>query len=181
MGMMAFHLLFPDEAADECRTVVPVGISDLPRRTFVFMEAYCADPRCDCRRVILNVVDAETHDQVATINYAFGPPQPPFDDEGQMFLDPLNPQTAMSPAFLQLTADMMARDRAYHDRLVRHYTMWKRVVDDPSHPDQATLQAVRHRGRSPSPGPMRRSGPKAGPNDPCPCGSGRKYKKCCRA
>lgn len=24
-----------------------------------------------------------------------------------------------------------------------------------------------------------RSGPKVGRNDPCPCGSGKKYKKCC--
>jgi uncharacterized protein YecA (UPF0149 family) len=24
-----------------------------------------------------------------------------------------------------------------------------------------------------------RRGPKIGRNDPCPCGSGRKYKKCC--
>ena len=24
-----------------------------------------------------------------------------------------------------------------------------------------------------------RSNKKAGPNDPCPCGSGKKYKKCC--
>jgi hypothetical protein len=24
-----------------------------------------------------------------------------------------------------------------------------------------------------------RAGPKVGRNDPCPCGSGRKYKKCC--
>jgi hypothetical protein len=141
--MMASHLLFSDEAASECCTVVPVGISDLPRRTVVFMEACCADPPCDCRRVMLNVVDAETHDQVATINYAFEAPHPPFDDEGQMFLDPLNPRTAMSPAFLQLTADMMVRDRAHHDRLVHHYAMWKRGVDDPSHPDQARLQAVR--------------------------------------
>ena len=23
------------------------------------------------------------------------------------------------------------------------------------------------------------NGPKVGPNDPCPCGSGKKYKKCC--
>jgi len=87
------------------------------------MEAYCADPQCDCRRVMLNVIDAERHDNVASINYAF---EPPFEGEGQMFLDPLNPQSAMSPAFLELTADMMAHDRAYHDRLVRHYTMWKR-------------------------------------------------------
>jgi SEC-C motif-containing protein len=29
------------------------------------------------------------------------------------------------------------------------------------------------------PGPIRREGPKIGRNDPCPCGSGKKYKKCC--
>lgn len=178
--MIGFHLLFPDEAENECRTVIPVGRTDLPQRTFAFLEAYSADPRCDCRRVMLNVIDAGTHNHVATINYAFEPPMPPFEDEGQIFLDPLNPQTAMSPAFLELTADMVARDRGYHDRLVRHYTMWKRVVDDPSHPDQEKLRAVREDTELSS-RPVRRSGPKVGPNDRSPCGSGRKYKKCCRA
>jgi hypothetical protein len=180
MGMVGFHYLFPEEAADEGRTVVPLGRAGLPNRTFVFMEAYCADARCDCRRVMLNVIDAETHDHVATINYAFEPPKPPFDDEPQMFLDPLNPQTAMSPAFLELTADMLAHDRGYHDRLVRHYTMWKNIVDDPSHPAQAKIRSVRDEDDSPASEPVRRSSPKIGPNDPCPCGSGRKYKKCCR-
>jgi SEC-C motif domain protein len=28
---------------------------------------------------------------------------------------------------------------------------------------------------------VRREGPKIGRNDPCPCGSGKKYKKCCGA
>jgi len=36
---------------------------------------------------------------------------------------------------------------------------------------------------APAPGadgrPMRREGPKVGRNDPCPCGSGKKYKQCC--
>ena len=27
--------------------------------------------------------------------------------------------------------------------------------------------------------PIRREGPKVGRNDPCPCGSGKKFKKCC--
>ncbi len=31
----------------------------------------------------------------------------------------------------------------------------------------------------PAPAPIRKSGPKVGRNDPCPCGSGKKYKKCC--
>ena len=179
MGMIGFHLLFPDLAETEVRTVTPLNRVGLPSRTFVWMEAYCADRRCDCRRVMLNVLDGDTHDHVATINYAFEPPTPPWEDEPQMFLDPLNPQTELSPAFLQLTGEMLAHDRAYHDRLVRHYTMWKRVIDDPTHPDQAKIRSVREEDGSWQP-PVRRAGPKVGPNDPCPCGSGRKFKKCCR-
>ncbi|VGO15967.1 hypothetical protein PDESU_04556 [Pontiella desulfatans] len=35
--------------------------------------------------------------------------------------------------------------------------------------------------QAPKPTPIRKNVPKAGRNDPCPCGSGRKYKKCCGA
>ena len=34
-------------------------------------------------------------------------------------------------------------------------------------------------GYAPSPGTYVREAPKVGRNDPCPCGSGKKYKKCC--
>ncbi|MBU8921578.1 MAG: preprotein translocase subunit SecA [Bacteroidales bacterium] len=34
-------------------------------------------------------------------------------------------------------------------------------------------------GRPPQPRPAMREEPKVGRNDPCPCGSGKKYKKCC--
>ena len=33
----------------------------------------------------------------------------------------------------------------------------------------------------PAPAPYERDAPKVGRNDPCPCGSGKKYKKCCGA
>jgi SEC-C motif-containing protein len=36
-------------------------------------------------------------------------------------------------------------------------------------------------GQPPHTDPVVRSGPKIGRNDPCPCGSGKKYKKCCGA
>lgn len=51
-------------------------------------------------------------------------------------------------------------------------------------------RAYRHfkaQRRPPAPGvrrsrePVRRAAPKVGRNDPCPCGSGRKYKQCCGA
>lgn len=34
-------------------------------------------------------------------------------------------------------------------------------------------------GKMVTPKPFRRESPKVGRNDPCPCGSGKKYKKCC--
>jgi SEC-C motif-containing protein len=34
-------------------------------------------------------------------------------------------------------------------------------------------------GEGPAPKPVVRSAPKVGRNDPCPCGSGKKFKKCC--
>lgn len=36
-------------------------------------------------------------------------------------------------------------------------------------------------GRAPERAPVRRTQPRIGRNEPCPCGSGRKYKKCCGA
>jgi SEC-C motif-containing protein len=36
-------------------------------------------------------------------------------------------------------------------------------------------------GTTPKPKTERHEGPRVGRNDPCPCGSGRKYKKCCGA
>ena len=36
-------------------------------------------------------------------------------------------------------------------------------------------------GQPPTPVQVVRQGPKIGRNDPCPCGSGKKYKKCCGA
>ncbi|MBD3268369.1 hypothetical protein GF373_17010 [bacterium] len=52
-------------------------------------------------------------------------------------------------------------------------------------PQQQQMTAHRGDGSGASGGTKRkggakRSAPKVGPNDPCPCGSGKKYKKCCK-
>ena len=185
MSLMAFHVLFPEEAKKESRTVTPVNLGKLPGHTFLFVEFYCVDPVCDCRRVMLNVIDTESQKHVATINHGFEPPKPPFEDEGQTFLDPMNPQSSMSDALLDVFEDMVAEDDGYRQRLERHYKMWKRVVDDPSHPDHHKVRSEFHDDPDFEPAfprqePVRRDGPKLGPNDPCRCGSGKKFKKCCR-
>ena len=49
--------------------------------------------------------------------------------------------------------------------------------------DAPSLPGGEQEPAAPAPGadgrPLRREGPKVGRNDPCPCGSGKKYKQCC--
>jgi len=54
---------------------------------------------------------------------------------------------------------------------------WKYTIEvDPNKPEDVTdLELLQNR---PKP---REASPKPGRNDPCPCGSGKKYKKCCGA
>jgi preprotein translocase subunit SecA len=76
----------------------------------------------------------------------------------------------------------------YHAEPVEDYQQRRRVETTLSHPEAAGL-AESHRqqeqaantpvGGPSKPATVRRSQPKVGRNDPCPCGSGKKYKRCC--
>jgi preprotein translocase subunit SecA len=130
-------------------------------------------------------MDHEKHAPIIHTQHAFEPPKPPFEDEGQTFLDLMNPQSALSDDLLDMFKKMVADDEKYRQRLERHYKMWKSVVDDPSHPDHAKVRSEFHDDPDfepafPRQDTVRRDGPKVGLNDPCPCGSGKKFKKCCR-
>lgn len=183
--MMAFDFIFPDLAQQEARTFLISGDGDLPAGAYVFREFYCEQTRCDCRRVLLHVHWAEGDEIAASISYAFDPPDHPYRVEEQIFLDPLNPQTSKADTLLWMFEEMIAHDSAYRERLIRHYELWKSVVDDEKHPQHNKLRPHMRVDRSYTPvfperEPVRRAGPKVGRNAPCPCGSGLKNKACCR-
>ena len=54
--MIGFHHLFPDIAKKEMRTAEVRNDPILPPDSYVFVEFYCVDPDCDCRRVMLNMI-----------------------------------------------------------------------------------------------------------------------------
>ncbi|PMR72245.1 preprotein translocase subunit SecA [Billgrantia endophytica] len=58
----------------------------------------------------------------------------------------------------------------------------EKAAADSRHDDPEAAEG-KQSAQAPLPGtdgrPMRREGPKVGRNDPCPCGSGKKYKQCC--
>lgn len=112
---------------------------------------------------------------MATLSYGFDRPKRWLREEGQLFLDPLNPQSELSDWFLEAFATALEEEPELRARLERHYEMSKRhplaQKDGGVGVGQTTFGNRR---------PVLRSGPKIGPNEPCPCGSGKKFKRCCR-
>lgn len=140
--MVEFASRFGELAARETRVVIlPSPQNGLPAAEYGFLEFYCNEPTCDCRRVLLQVRRADDPDRVlATINYgweseAFYARWLHGDREGareirSAELDPLNPQSPLAPALLSLFRGVVLSDRGYIARLKRHYRMFKEAQRD---------------------------------------------------
>jgi hypothetical protein len=134
--MTPFHHRFPEVAAKEIRSVVVgPGPGPVPPGEYAFMEFYCEDPACDCRRVFLQVFSPARPEAIlASINFGweslefyrenlpYDPKAPREIKEGS--LDPINHQSRLAPALLKLFRESVA-DAAYVARLKRHYEMFK--------------------------------------------------------
>jgi hypothetical protein len=127
-GMVPFVRFFPQQGTAETRVLTTQGHPVLPDDEYALLESFCADPGCDCRRVMLNVIGRRQQDVLASISYGF--------DHGQElagpFLDPLNPQSQYARTLLTLVAQILA-DPTYAARLESHYYQVKRAAAGPSH------------------------------------------------
>ena len=80
-------------------------------------------------------------------------------------LNMASPQSKYAPAFLQFFKEVLLKDKAYIKRIVRHYEMFRDYVE--KNPEK--MESL-----TPYENPE-----KTGRNEPCPCGSGKTFKKCC--
>ena len=128
--LIPFHEVFPDVADAETRSIMRMQRDGSGMEEFFFVEMYCPDPECDCRRVTLWVVRAEDGTVAATIGHAFEPPSEHEDPswrqavDEQTFLDPLNPQSEQAEELLDIFENVVLGPD-YQARLERHYQMVK--------------------------------------------------------
>jgi len=148
--------------------------NELPAGDYGLFEMYCDEVNCDCRRVIINVISNLSNKSVAVIAYGweshnFYARRLNIDTRSNKLteydldmlaelkgpcLNSMSPQSNYATDVLKLVSEHALSDIAYVDRLKRHYKLFKeKLIDQKQN--------------------------KAGRNDPCPCGSGKKYKKCC--
>jgi hypothetical protein len=136
--MEPFHSVLPDLAMKEIRVAHLRGDGELPDGEFGFVELYCNEANCDCRRVVINVMSPATGSKVwATINYGWESLE--FYEKWMQnkalakeasgaSIDTLNAQTPYSRAFLRLF-QWVLEDELYVERLKRHYALFKECIE----------------------------------------------------
>ena len=135
MPMTPFMDRFPELGARETRSATVTEGQYLPAGEYGFLELYCNEPGCDCRRVTILVLRRETGWSKiwATISYGWesvdfyrewgGAHSDPIEMKGPC-LDPLNAQTKYSSALLNLFR-VFLQSTDYVERLKRHYQMFR--------------------------------------------------------
>jgi uncharacterized protein YecA (UPF0149 family) len=72
-----------------------------------------------------------------------------------------SPQSELAQALLKKLDFILKNDISYVKRLKEHYKIFRKAIDKQNQIKPFVSQV------------------KIGRNEPCPCGSGKKYKKCC--
>jgi len=141
MPMSPFMERFPELGARETQSLTVTGRSDLPDGDYGFIELYCNEPDCDCRRVTIFVLRPHTGWKVwATLSYGWesldfyqkwaSAPDPldPLEWQGP-YLDPLAEQTQDAPVFLDLFK-VILQSPGYGQRLKNHYRLFRAAVEE---------------------------------------------------
>jgi hypothetical protein len=137
--MTPFMARFPELAAHETRSVTVTDRDDLPDGEYGFIELYCDEPACDCRRVMVVVLRPETGGKFwAAINYGWesvefyqkwaGAPASDRSPWQGPVLDPLTEQSAYAPALLELFKFLL-QSPGYGQRLQKHSQLFRAAVE----------------------------------------------------
>lgn len=144
MPFRMFHDYFPEIAERETRsiTVLPGSGIPLPAGGYAFLEMFCDEPGCDCRRVFFMVMASFRTEEQAVVAWGwedveFYAKWMKYGDrsEAEMLQGPIlnfgSRETDLSDGILDLARDVLLKDADYVERVKRHYRMFRERVDAP--------------------------------------------------
>ncbi len=142
-----FRQYFKEIAEAETRsiTLFEGNESGLPPGEYGFVEFYCDEKNCDCRRVHLMVV-ADWNREKPLAMLGFGWESPKFYDKWMhgadkkmaeqmagVSLEPFFAQTKYAPGAKKLCENVLLADPNYVERLKQHYRMMRDRIDGRQH------------------------------------------------
>lgn len=179
MAFQAFHEIFREISEKETRSINVFDSPGLPDDSYGLIELYCNDPGCECRRVFFNIISMKQEKVLAVISFGWeseefyskwmgSTDKQTIKDLKGPILNLMSPQSKYAPKLLELITNVVLQDKHYIERLVRHYNLFRQEIDNPLQSSEGNKKNN-----------LISFTPKVGRNSPCPCGSGKKYKKCC--
>lgn len=143
-------------AHDELVGGVRADVYKLGDRFYEVIDLHCANPGCTCGEVLLDV---------QTVVPDNGPNLGHVSIKGSGAVT-TEPNSRHLQRFAEVWSAFQKRHPRYRDWLARRATVVQEVAARIVSKTKATRSAAQ---------------PKVGRNEPCPCGSGKKHKKCCGA
>jgi hypothetical protein len=159
MPFVPFYELCPETAKEETRSVTVMSDAKwgLPAGDYGFVEMFCDEKGCDCRRVMFYVIAAPRGDLRAVIAYGWESRE--FYAKWMRDSDPddldnlqgpcLNfgsPASVHAPALLEMTKEVLLNDAMYVERVKRHYRMFRAKIDEAENA-AAELRRLRRKRR----------------------------------
>lgn len=145
MPYSLFHSRFPEIAERETRAITVFDPSEfnLPPAHYAFIEMFCDEPGCDCRRVFFSVISNNQDGIKAVITWGWE--EQDFyikwmgDNDPHIIKDLMgpalsltSPQSDLAPGLLKMVQEVLLQDTAYIERIKRHYAMFRETVDKKS-------------------------------------------------
>lgn len=172
---------------------------DLPQDTYVFLENYCINKNCDCRKVMINAISKSNPKILGTFTYGWeelkyytkwlsGDKELAIELKGPA-LELGGIQSEYAEILLRKFKGLV-EDEQYRERLKEHYQLFKKRLTEIQDEDlclcgsskqwkDCCAKLCEKLGTFVEEKYNISDNHKIGRNDPCHCGSGKKYKKCC--
>ncbi len=142
MPYVPFPELCLDVAQRETRTitVLPDAKLGVPAGAYEFIEMFCDEPECDCRRVFFTVLSSTQKQVQAVIAWGWedrafyrrwlgsNDPQMVRELQGPI-LNLASPQSKNADALLELTRKVLLVDADYVARIKRHYALFRSKIE----------------------------------------------------
>ncbi|MDZ7897354.1 MAG: SEC-C metal-binding domain-containing protein [Arcicella sp.] len=128
------------------------------------MDLYCLNPSCDCNKVTLQVINDEYEEPLFTVEHNIKHNTFKLDDEEKVIVSNQKVQAILTEIKKEFIEPKI-KGISYAERYTRMRTVFKNFLT--------------RRGIPQNYFPGTRLVATIGRNDDCPCGSGKKYKKCC--
>jgi uncharacterized protein YchJ len=123
---------------------------------YIIYDQHCLKPNCSCTETYLNIFSVDESDEKELCVFLINYKKKKWKEEESFFSD-------MNLNTIKTAVEQQAPD--IYERLKNRHLKLKAIYANNRKQHYTPKQEI--------------SLPKVGRNDPCPCGSGKKYKKCC--